>query len=374
MKGLTMKQTTYLIFAGVALFLASCSRAPTDTNDPYADPGTTPPATITDPTVHPAMSLSTPDSDDLVTINVAGMVARDSTALSTAQLRDMFTVVEDGVVKGITVDEIGDGTRAGADIAFVFDTTGSMAAQINGVKESIIEFANYLDVSGLDVQLGSITFGDAFDTVVADSSSSGVSLSGSVPPSFDRSERPSLQLTTDVTAFQAFIEEQRAVGGNQTPENALGALAYAHEAMNWRAGAQCILVVITDAVAWSNVSPGDGIPADSMWTPPAAADTLADLRGDCVVHVISPVFSTIPEAHHDMASFTGVDGTGGVFVERDRYETDPLDLTALPIGDVLASGYVVRYRGTVDGTEHTVRLVVDDGAAMRGETTRIATY
>ncbi len=370
-----MKQTTYLIFAGVALFLASCSRAPADTNDPYADPGTPPPPTITNPTVHPAMSLSAPDANDLVTINVAGMVARDSSALSTAQLRDMFTVVEDGVVKGITVAEIGDGTRAGADIAFVFDTTGSMAAQIAGVKESIIDFANYLDSSGLDVQLGSITFGDAFDTVVADSSSSGVSLSGSVPPSFDRSERPSLQLTADVTAFQTFIEEQSAAGGNQTPENALGALAYAHQAMNWRAGAQCILVVITDAVAWSHVNPGDGIAAGSMWYPPTAADTLADLRGDCVVHVISPAFSdSLPEAHHDMALFTGVDGTGGVFVERARYATEPLDLTELPISDVLASGYVVRYRATVDGTEHTVRLVVDDGADLRGESTRTVAY
>lgn len=367
-----MKQTTYLIFAGVALFLASCASAPRDTEDPYADPGTPPPPTISDRTVTPAMSLSAPDSNRLITINVAGMTARESGVLSTTQVRDMFTVVEDGVVKGITVDEIDRDTRAGADIAFVIDTTGSMAAQITGVRESIIDFAAHLDSSGLDVQLGTVTFGDAFDTVNAGTTSSGESLIGSAPPSFDGFERPTFDLTSDVSAFQSFIGEQTARGGGGWPENGLGALHFAYESLSWRAGAQCILIVITDAQAWSDVNPGDSIPTDSRWHPPAPAAALADVSGDCVVHVIGPEIATdsLPANQFDMAEFSGA--ASGLFVNLS--DLSGFDLTELPIGDVLASGYVVRYRATVDGSEHTVRLVVDDGADLRGETTRTVAY
>src|SRR5690606_3985797 len=111
--------------------LAACSQPQADGPggaDPYADPGIAPPPPITDPTVAPAARLGTPDSNGIISINVAGMAAGEGSALSVAQASDMFTVVEDGVVKGITVEEIGSGgSRAGADVVFVFDTTGSMS-------------------------------------------------------------------------------------------------------------------------------------------------------------------------------------------------------------------------------------------------------
>lgn len=365
-----MKQTGYILLLGSSLLLAACSGPRGGAADPYADPGTPPPPVITDPTVAPAVRLSEPDPSGLITINVAGMAAAGG-SLRTADLRDAFTVVEDGIVKGITVEAIGGGTRAGADIAFVLDTTGSMSSQIAGVRDSIISFADFLDSSGLDVQLSAVTFGDAFDTVREGSSSSGSSLGGSVPPSFDRNERPTLALTADIGAFQGFIGEQRATGGAGAPENALGALQFAYENLDWRPAAQCILVVITDQVAWTDVSNTDGIPADSRWYPPAPADVLAQVRGDCVVHVIAAHFDPdrLDDSRYSMAGLTGPEATGGVFTEL----TSGLDLTELPLGDVLASGHVIRYRGTVDGSEHSVRVVVDDGD-LRGETTVNAVY
>lgn len=363
-----MKQTAYILLLGGSLLLAACSGPRTGTADPYADPGTPPPAVITDPTVTPAIRLSEPDSGGLISINVAGM---SGSSLRTADLRNAFTVVEDGIVKGITVEAIGEGTRAGADIAFVLDTTGSMSSQIAGVRDSIISFADFLDSSGLDVQLAAVTFGDAFDTMREGSTSSGSSLGGSEPPSFDRSERPTLALTPDIGAFQGFIGEQRATGGGGAPENALGALQFAYENLSWRTAAQCIMIVITDQVAWTDVSNTDGIPADSRWYPPAPADVLAQVRGDCVVHVIADYFDpdSLGDSRYSMAGLTGPEATGGVFTELTR----DLDLTELPLGDVLASGHVIRYRGTVDGSEHIVRVVVDDGD-LRGETTVSAVY
>lgn len=361
------------IAAGLLLVIAACGGGAADVgSDPYEDPGTAPPATIENPTVVPSMRLSAPDSDNLIEINVAGMAAAGTSALSTAQASDMFTVVEDGVVKGITVRETGGDGTVGADIAFVFDTTGSMFSQIAGARDSIIEFAGELEAAGMDVRLGAVTYGDAFDTLAVDSGSSGVSLADSVPPSFDTNERPTFDLTSNIADFQSFIGEQTARGGGTLAENGLGALHFAYQELDWRPEAQCILIVITDVYSWSDVNPGDGI-TDGRWYPPSADEVLADMSGDCVVHAIAPeYFSELNERYYDMADLTGVGATGGQFV--DIGDLAGFDLTELEIGDVLTSGYVVTYRGTISGGEHTVRLVVDDGADMRGETTIEATY
>ncbi len=368
-----MKRAIYVIIAGVALILAGCGQQPEAGGgaDPYADPGTAPPATIENPTVRPSFTPSEPDANNLVTLNVAGMAAGEA-GLGSLDLRSTFTVVEDSVVKGITVEEIGGGVRAGADIAFVFDTTSSMLSAIDSVKDGILEFAEYLDSSGLDVRLGSVTYGDAFDTLAAGSTLLGESLAGDEPPAFDSDDRPTFPLSEDIASFQAFISDQTARGGWALAENGLGALQFARDNLDWRVGAQCILIVITDVYSWSDINPGDGIPADSRWQPPAPADVIADLSGDCVVHVLSPEYDyELQDRHFDMAQLTGAEATGGTHVEFNK--DDVFDLTALPISDILASGYLVTYRATVDGSEHEVRLVVDDGE-MRGETTRSVTY
>ncbi len=362
-----------LIPLAAMLVLAACSPSGEPVDDPYADPGTPPPPTITDPTVGVAFSMSEPAAGDIITLNVPGFApVEEAEGLSTSAA-DMFTVVEDGVVKGIIAEEIDGGTRAAADIAFVFDTTGSMGGALRSVITSIIGFADHLDSSGLDVRLGAVTFGDAFDTKAEGSTSPGTG--SNPPPAFDPTERPMFALTDDSDSFREFIQSQTASGGGFAAENAVGALSHAHGALDWRAGAQCVLILITDIYAWEAPDPGSQIteiggPITEPWIPPSSASVVNSLRGDCVVHVIATSRSATAGAVHTSV-FTGTAGTGGVYHEWDGRE---FDLSELPITGTLTSGYVVRYRGTVDGSEHEVRLVVDDGAARRGEHTRTATY
>src|SRR5690606_3488652 len=132
---------------------------------------------------------------------------------------------------------------------------------------------------------------------------------------------------------------------------------------DWRPGAQCIIIAITDVDAWTADLYGDGIPADSRWVPPTAEDAIADLRGNCVVHVISPELYYLPEGAVDLADLTGPEATGGVYADIN----EEFALSDLLLGEVLTSGCLVTYRATVDGSEHEVRLVVDDGT-NRGET------
>ena len=359
----------------IALVLGACT--PVAPADPYADPGTAPPAAITDPTIATSGSIAPrPGSASLMNINVAGFADPTSGGLPDLGSSD-FTVVEDGVVKGITVTPIGGTTTAAADIVFVFDTTGSMFGALNSVQDSIIAFVDFVSDRGLDVRVGAVTFGDAFDTQDV-AGTRGVSLRGDTPPAIDWAERPTFPLSSDYDAFRTFIEGDSARGGGDTPENGVGALAFAYEEMDWRAGAQKILIVIIDTCSHNDVTFPDVFgPGYDDWLPPNPADLLAQLQGNAVVHSVSPL-NVLEEdwfcdaSHTDMAMFTGVAGTGGIHVPV-AFGMFDFDLTELPIAEV-AGGYIVTFRGTRDGSLHTVRVVIDDDGDIRGEFTIEATY
>src|SRR5690606_1910977 len=124
-------------------------------------------------------------------------------------------------------------------------TTGSMGYALSSVQDSIVAFADHLEAGGLDVRLGAVTFGDAYDTKDA-SGMRGVSLRDDSPPTFDSYERPTFGLSDDFDAFRAFIEGDSARGGGDGPENAFGATEFAFDEFAWRPGAQRLMVVITD--------------------------------------------------------------------------------------------------------------------------------
>lgn len=184
--------------------------------------------------------------------------------------------------------------------------------------------------------------------------------------------RPTFPLSDDVGAFQTFVAGDAPRSGGDGPENAIGALEFAFEDLAWRAGAQRLLIVITDICAHtadSFESAFGSYAGYAQWLPPATVDLVDHLRGQATVHVVGPATVSCGQ---NMDVFAGVDGTGGVFFSWDTSST--FDLTELPIAEATAGGYVVTYRGTRDGTEKPVRVVIDDGAGIRGEFTVRATY
>src|SRR5699024_3156414 len=146
--------------------------------------------------------------------------------------------------------------------------------------------------------------------------------------------------STDLDAFQNFISAQRAVGGGLNPENSLGAVQFATDPeLGWRSDAQCVLVVITDALSWNHEGNGDGIPEDSRWYPPNPAELISDLRGDCTVHAISSaeLNADADSWTTDITSLTGSDATGGEHVAWELSDGE-FDLTELPILDLISEG------------------------------------
>lgn len=375
--------------------------------DPYADPAVNPPAEIPaeEQTIAPAFSLSAPDSNGIISMNVSGVDAGTGSA-STAAAGELsaehFTVVEGGAVKGITVERIGEGTtRAAADIMFVLDTTASMGAGLNSVAVSVANFLDHLDSSGLDAQVGAITFGDAYDTKLESGSYGGDSFMDETPPSFDHEERSSFGLSDDFAAFRQYLigditdaelDAGNAVNAGQAreggrdggdiPENSLGALEYAYDTpdFGWRTGAQKVFIVITDTCSHNDITfaEGFGEAGDSdKWAPSSEDAVVEKLRGNATVHVVAPEDTKNSNGcrneHTDLVVLTGSAGTGGVYEKWDD-DLPAFDLSDLPIAGAVTSGYIVKYRGTVDGEEKSVRLVIDDGGAHRGDITQKVTY
>ncbi len=363
------------LLAAAMLLLAACGSPGGSNVDPYADPGGAAPASITDPTINTSGSIaSSPKGNGLYDINVAGFVAPETTGLSAAAIdtgnlpASAFTVVEEGVVKGITVERIGTGgTRAAADVVFVFDTTASMGPALVAVQDSILNFVDYLSDGGLDVQVGAVTFGDVYDTQI-DGGTRGTSLRGDEPAVFDNDERPTFDLSTNFEAFRTFIEGDSERGGGDIPENGIGAISFAYQELDWRPGAQKMMIFVTDACQHSDVTFEDqfGTRANyEHWAPPTTDDLKATLRGNAVVHVIAP------ELNCSGDFVNGVDGTGGTFVE---WNYNAFDLTELPLAAASRGGYVITYRGTEDGQPKDVRVVIDDNGDVRGEFTIVGDY
>lgn len=118
---------------------------------------------------------------------------------------------------------IGVGT-AGVDVAFIVDTTGSMAGRIGGA----VTVADFVGTRIVNVRgrVALTEYRDAGDEFVA---------AVRVP------------LTTDIDSFRDGLGALSVDGGGDTPEALLAALMETFNTLDWRPGATKAAVVLTDA-------------------------------------------------------------------------------------------------------------------------------
>ncbi|MBF0224930.1 MAG: phosphate/phosphite/phosphonate ABC transporter substrate-binding protein [Desulfobacterales bacterium] len=119
------------------------------------------------------------------------------------------------------------------DIAIVFDTTGSMGDEINGMINITQKFADTLSQNQIDFQLGLVSFGDEIRNV------------------FGTDTKKNPVLTSDVYQFKEWLKGLKAEGGNDEPENPFDAMANALK-YQFRSNTKTILILITDAPAHMN--------------------------------------------------------------------------------------------------------------------------
>lgn len=286
----------------------------------------------------------------LWTMNASAMSADDSVIVKVAQIDPTgfprvtaYVSVTDAAgqpMKNLTKDdvsvteddqpaevlEVAGATRdRPVDIVFVFDTTGSMREEIEGVKETAIAFAEKLEANRRDYQLGLVAFGDEIRLVR------------------DHNDR----LTGDAEEFKGWIGQLAADGGDDDPEIALDGLQRATE-MKYRSRTQKVLILITDAPPHIE---GDGTRFSKIVSE-EQNQWLAD-HG----------FTVYAVAYNDQRFRQVVEATGGDFYDIHR---EP-DFTGIidKIGGVIANQYRVTYlspRASHDGTRRHVLVIIGDGS------------
>jgi VWFA-related protein len=267
-------------------------------------------------------------------------------------VKESFRVLEDDQAVPI-LDFAGIGEPRPVDIVFVFDTTGSMSEEIEGVKERCIAFADQLQSKGRDYRLGLVTFWDQIKGVY----------------------RPDGTLTDDVRQFKGWIETLEAKGGDDGPELSLDALVRGSE-MRFRDRAQRVLILITDA-------PPHHRDDSSGFSEMTIDETLQKLEGAHItLFAVAPDLSALPEEDDSRAGLPGryglparneygrmTDALGGKFYNIDR---EP-DFTGIidEIGGLIASQYQITYesaRPAHDGTRRGIVVKVgESGSSGSGE-------
>lgn len=238
-----------------------------------------------------------------------------------------FLVTEDGKPVELT-GFAGIGDVRPADIVFVFDTTGSMGEEIEGVIQTCVNFAEDLERNGRDYRLGLVTFGDEVRGIY----------------------RTDDSLTADVQEFKGWLSDLAADGGDADPENPYGAIKQATQ-MKFRAKSQVIFILITDAPPHHTGDEAE--PTSNFDDPDLTYERSLALLASPRSVTVYPVAIDYPE-YIQLAT-----ETGGQFYDIQK---NP-DFTGIisDIGTVIASQYRLTYltpRPDFDGTRRNIRVEV----------------
>jgi hypothetical protein len=133
-----------------------------------------------------------------------------------------FTVYEDGDEVPVESVEFTEGTQA--DVVFVFDDSGSMSGEIDSLQREVKSLTDSIEEAGIDARYGLVTFKD--------------------------SNERDLELTEEADTLKTNVDDLRATGGGDTPEDSLDAIKTGIDS-SFREDAQKVVIHITDAGAHS---------------------------------------------------------------------------------------------------------------------------
>jgi hypothetical protein len=335
-----------LMLAFTSLIYFSCDTAedPADNSDIPGDPtGVTVP-TPTKNNVLPSASFTTTGSR--VKLNLLGLIDPTTNQPLTLtydaanpQGSNIF-IEEDGVVKGLKVSKVGTGNVLTADIVFVVDNSGSMYEEADSVAASIIEFANFLQASGLDAKFAIVGY-DSYPN-------GGINFTNAQSISTFLNRSTGTYRTRDFSgADSAALENRASTFGYAGGENGVIAAIFADSVYSWRAGAQRVIVNFTDEPTQSL--------SDGTWNNAMGCSLLG---GKATVHTVFSEDSTSYTWDFDDERPWELSYCTGGTVKFIPNNAAGLNLKDLPVAGALANSYLVEYVSARTGVAHVVKITV----------------
>lgn len=334
-----------LVFTSLIYFSCDTTENPQDQNtDIPGDPtGVTVP-TPTKNNVLPSASFTTTGSR--VKLNLLGLIDPTTNQpltisynASNPQASNIF-VEEDGIIQGLKVTKVGTGNVLTADIVFCVDNSGSMSEEADSVAKSIIEFANFLQASGLDVKFAVVGYSYGYVN-------GGINFANATTISNYLNRYTGTSRTEGYSGPDSATLYTRAYNFGTAPqENGIVAAIFGDSVYTWRSGAQRVFINFTDEPTQS-----DGI----TWTNAFGCGLLS---GKATVHTVFSEDSTYytwdnqNERPWDISTCTG--GT----IKFIPTDASGLTLKDLPVAGALANSYLVEYVTAKNGIAHTVKVTV----------------
>lgn len=280
-----------------------------------------------------------PNDPEWIQISLTAIIDKDDREPVLGLTEKNFIVLEDEIEMSPVQVTPMESAEGNVDIVFLIDTTGSMSEEIDGVKNSVIEFAMNLDAKGKKVRVGAVAFGDDV--------------------------RATHELTEKYEAFSNWVGNLYAYGGDDAPENPLDAAMVALMGSAWRADSSRVVVVITDAPMHHGAD-DDGI------TSATVASVTDAFSGNAVIHSISPGSGYAPRrgssndggsaSSRDYAIYPDAkalsDATGGIWNALPN--SGDVDLNALGIIEAIQQGYIIRFKSVYGDRDRKIRLIARD--------------
>jgi hypothetical protein len=157
---------------------------------------------------------------------VEGQVTATAMCNGVSATAKLSTKTTDGVAKLTLPTARKLSSKRRVDLAFVLDTTGSMAEEIDAVKQTIKAVSDKLSTSQTDVRIGLVEYKDRSDCLLT----------------------RTFPFSRNLPAFSRSIANVQASGGGDMPEDMHKGLDAALSRLQWRRDAATrMIVVIADA-------------------------------------------------------------------------------------------------------------------------------
>ncbi len=351
-----------LVFSLFLVTFLACSKDSTGPNDD-ADNTDIPadPTTISVPT--PVLNNVLPAAPDFIkTANNPSRIKANLLGLldpGTEQPIDLsadyegtgynFYLEEDDILKGVKLTKAGSGTTLAADVVFIVDNSGSMDEEADSVANSIIEFADLLANSGLNVNFACV--GYQYGEV-----NGGINFTTKTKLQQYLTDRPYIYYGTDRTigfagADSAELENTAYYYAypDLSSENGVMGIFFADSLYHWRTGAQRVFINFTDEPTQPN--------GYYRWS----TEYLCNNLSNATVHTVfseDTTYYTWTDLY-DERPWLMSQCTGGTIKFTDGSATG-LNLADLPVAGALSNSYLVEFvTGSPNGV-HTIKITVKD--------------
>ncbi|OQY27979.1 MAG: hypothetical protein B6244_08525, partial [Candidatus Cloacimonetes bacterium 4572_55] len=229
-----------------------------------------------------------------------------------------FQAFEDGGLQsdlfGVTPPDVNQNQRI-ADVVFVIDNSGSMGEEQEGIGNNLSDFAQSMEQSGVDFRFGLVRYGTIAN--------------GGCPIIEDDGN-----LTSDMDYFVGDVWDRNVtVGSNAVEEPSYHACVVAAQDMNFRPGAQKMIILVTDEANY-----------------PENCDGHVYSREECIslINAAGATIYGVTRENYGSCDYDYVDpdaityATGGQWY--NIYDSGGFDPILTEIGETASHTYVIRYR------------------------------